>query len=85
MMPRGIPAGLDADTTKRIARSFLIVRVVRGTVLLLFLAVAEAGVEVRGWPSWVTVAIAVAMLLQAGALGADIRRLARTKERPHRP
>jgi hypothetical protein len=38
--PRGIPQGLDAATTQRIARRFLVVRIVRSSLLLLFLAIA---------------------------------------------
>jgi hypothetical protein len=74
MMPRGIPAGLDADTTERIVRTFLVVRIVRGSLLLLFLAFALVGVEVKDWPSGVTVAIVLAMLVQAGWLVAWCRR-----------
>ena len=68
MMPRGIPQGLDADTTERIVRTFLVVRIVRCSLLLLFLAFALVGVEVKDWPSGVTVALVLAMLVQAGWL-----------------
>ena len=77
MVPRGIPDGLDADTTRRIVRTFLVVRIVRGSLLLLFLAIALVGVEVKGWPRGVTVAIVLAILVQAGALGAWCRRYVR--------
>lgn len=73
-MPRRIPSGLDADTTRRIARTFLVVRLVRGSLLLVFLAIALVGVEVKDWPNGVTLAIALTMLLQAGALVASYRR-----------
>ena len=71
---RGVPDGLDADASRRVLRSFLVVRIVRGSLLLLFLAFALVGVEVRGWPSGVAVAIALAMLVQAAALVAWLRR-----------
>lgn len=77
-MPRDIPDGLDGDTTRRIVRTFLVVRLVRGSLLLIFLAIALIGVEVKDWPHGVTVAIALAMLVQAGALGAWYRRYAGT-------
>ena len=83
MMPRGTPDGLDAGTTRRIARTFLIVRIVRGSLLLLFLAIALVGVEVKKWPTGVAVAIALVMLLQAGALVASYRRYVRAVNELH--
>ena len=80
--PRGIPEDLDADTTRRIARTFLVVRIVRGSLLLLFLAIALVAVEVKSWPRGITVAIALTMLLQTGALWASCRRYARVDPRP---
>jgi uncharacterized membrane protein len=77
MVPRGIPDGLDADTTRRIVRSLLVVRIVRGGLLLLFLAIAFVAVEVKDWPGGVSVAIAIAMLVQAGALAGWYRRYVR--------
>ena len=74
MMPRGQPDGADANTTQRIMRTFLVVRIVRGSLLLLFLAIAWVGVEVKDWPSGVSVAITLAMLVQTGALAAWSRR-----------
>jgi hypothetical protein len=83
MVPRGTPDGLDADTTRRIARTFLIVRIVRGSLLLIFLAIALVAVELKNWPTGVAVAIAIVMLLQAGALVAAYRRYARTVSDAH--
>lgn len=74
MMSRGIPDGLDASTTQRILRTFLVVRIVRGSLLLLFLAIALVGIEAEDWPTGVMVAIVLAMLVQAGALVALCRR-----------
>jgi hypothetical protein len=76
MMPRGVPDGLDADTAQRVLRSFLLVRMARGSLLLVFLAIALVAVELKGWPSGVMVAIGVAILGQAGALVALCRRYA---------
>ena len=69
MMRRELADGLDADTRRRLVRSFLLVRIVRGTVLLLFLAVALVGVEANDWPDGIAVAIVLAMLVQAATLG----------------
>ena len=74
MLPRGVPVGLDADSARRVERTFLAVRIVRGSLLLIFLAVALVAVEVRDWPTGVTVAIAVTLLLQAGTLASRVRR-----------
>jgi len=74
MLPRGVPVGLDADSARRVERTFLAVRIVRGSLLLIFLAVALVAVEVRDWPTGVTVAIAVMLLLQAGTLASRVRR-----------
>lgn len=78
MTPPGVPDGLDADTSRRILRSFLVVRIVRGSLLLLFLAIALVGVESRGWPSGVAVAIVLAMIVQAGVLVTWCRRFGST-------
>jgi len=67
-MPRDLPDGLDAVTRQRVVRTFLLVRIVRGLLLLLFLALGLTGVEIRGWPTGVAVAIALAMLVQVVAL-----------------
>lgn len=73
-----MPDGLDADTTRRIVRSFLVVRIVRGSLLLLFLAIALIAVEAKDWPDGVMIALALATLLQTGALLANCRRYWRT-------
>lgn len=74
MVPRGVPVGLDADSARRVERSFLVVRIVRGSLLLVFLALAVVAVQVRDWPTGVAVAVAVTLLLQAGALMSCVRR-----------
>jgi hypothetical protein len=79
MVPRGVPVGLDADSAIRVERTFLVVRIVRGGLLLLFLALALVAVEVKGWPSGVAVAIALTLLLQAGMLASCLRRLHATR------
>jgi hypothetical protein len=73
-MPRDVPDRLDAVTGQRVVRTFLLVRIVRGSLILLFLAIALTGVEIRGWPTGVAVAIAIALLLQVVALGVWVRR-----------
>jgi len=80
VVPPGMSHGLDADTTRRLARSFLVVRVVRGSLLLLFLAIALVAVEVKDWPPAVALGITLMMLLQAGALVAGYRRYVRAFE-----
>jgi hypothetical protein len=72
---RPVPDQVDADATARMTQSFVIVRVVRGSLLLVFLALAVLGVVHRGWPNGVAVALALAMVLQTGALAANVRRL----------
>ena len=54
-------------------RTFLVGRIVRGSLLLRFLAIAWVAVEVKDWPSGVSVAITLAMLVQTGALVAWCR------------
>jgi hypothetical protein len=77
-----VAADLDADTSARIERSFLVVRVVRAGLLLLFLVVAAVAVELKGWPHGVTIGVAVAALLLAARFGADVRRLSARGDRP---
>jgi len=74
--PRGIPEELDAETSQRIARTFLAVRIVRGSLLLLFLVLAFVGAVVRTWPTGVAAAIALTALVQAGMLAASCRQYA---------
>ncbi|MDQ3485332.1 MAG: hypothetical protein M3445_07985 [Actinomycetota bacterium] len=83
MVQPGISHGLDDDTALRIARSFLVVRLVRGGLLLLFLAIAWVAVELKNWPTAVALWIALTMLLQAGALVACYRRYVRAVEDSH--
>jgi hypothetical protein len=73
--PRGIPADLDAGTSARIEHTFLVVRIVRGSLLALFLAAACFGVEAKGWPHGATIVLAAAALLLTGRVVADVRRL----------
>jgi hypothetical protein len=72
---RRVPDQLDADATERIAHSFAVVRIVRGSLFLVFLALALLGVVYRSWPDGVAVAIALTMLVQAGALAGNVRKL----------
>lgn len=83
-MTREVPDGLDADTTRRVLRTFLVVRIVRGSLVLLFMVIALVGVELRGWPSGLAIAITVAMVVQAGALVAWCRRYSSAGRASHR-
>ena len=74
MISRAIPDGLDAETTMRLTRTFLVVRLVRGSLFLLFLAIAAVAVEIREWPRFVTGIIVLAALAQAAALVVWVRR-----------
>ncbi len=66
----------------QVERSFLVVRVVRSSLLLAFLVVAAVGVELRGWPHGVTVGVVVVALVLAVRLGSDVRRLSARGDRP---
>lgn len=74
MMLRGSLHGLDDETTERVVRSFLVVRMIRGSLLLVALVLALVGVEANRWPTVVAVAVVLAALLQAAALVANCRR-----------
>lgn len=80
MQPPDISHGFEDDTARRVARSFLAVRIVRGLLLLLLLAIALVAVEIKDWRPGVALAIALTMLLQAGALLARYRRYVRAFE-----
>jgi hypothetical protein len=79
--PRGIPADLDDRTTARVAATLLVVRIVRGGLLVLFLVLSAVGVEARGWPHLVAAAVAVAAVLLAARVVGDVRRLAAARRR----
>jgi hypothetical protein len=79
--PRGIPADLDDRTTAQVAGTLLVVRVVRGALLVLFLVAAAVGVEARGWPHVVTAVVVLAAVLLAARVVRDVRRLAAARRR----
>jgi cytochrome bd-type quinol oxidase subunit 1 len=60
--PRGIPADVDAETHRRIAHTFFVLRMVNGGLLLVFLAVVVLAIELRDWPRTATVVVALMML-----------------------
>ena len=64
-----------AAPTPEVERSFVVVRIVRGSLLLLAAVLACVGVEAKGWPHGVTIALAVVAVLLAGRLVADVRRI----------
>jgi hypothetical protein len=72
-----LPGDIDAESARRLARSFLVVRLLRGAGLLLFLALAAVGVVAKGWPRGVLVAVLLALVLQAVAMLAAWRRYRR--------
>ncbi|HEU5038940.1 MAG TPA: hypothetical protein VFT70_18175 [Nocardioides sp.] len=76
--PRGISGDVDAETAARIAHSLLAVRMVRGSLLLLFLVVVLAGVMTKHWPTGVAVGAAVAVALQAARVVVTVRRYRHT-------
>jgi hypothetical protein len=83
VLSRKIPNGLDSDTTQRVIRTFLLVRIVRGALVLLFVTLALLGVVVRGWPLGVAVALGLTLLLQVGRVIVNCRRFARTGRHTH--
>jgi len=73
LRPRRIPHDVDAKTTNQIARTFLVVRIVRGSLMLLFLTIALGAVVVKQWPAGVSVAVAFTVALQAARLAGSVR------------
>ena len=66
--PRGIPADVDAQTHRRIAHTFVVLRMVKGGLLIVFLAVTVVAIELKDWPRTASVVVAVMMLALAGLL-----------------
>jgi hypothetical protein len=73
LRPRDTPHDVDAETTDRIERTFLVVRIVRGSLLLLFLIVCLGATVAKPWPAGVTIAVALAAALQAVRLTMSVR------------
>jgi len=74
-----IPAGCDQDASDRIARSFLLLRIVRGTLMLLFWVAALVGVELGHWPTGAAVVVVLAVVAQAAMVSRNCRRLLRSR------
>ncbi|WP_395658835.1 hypothetical protein [Nocardioides sp.] len=72
----------DPGPAPGVERSFVLVRVVRGSLLLVFVVLAVVGVEARGWSSWISVALVVVGLLLLVQLARDVRRLSGPGDRP---
>ena len=72
--PPWIPDDVDAETHRRIARTFLVLRLVRGGLLVVFLAVAMVAIEFKGWPRQATVLVGLVMVLLVASLIASWRR-----------
>lgn len=77
MHPRGIQPEPGSDAWQQVGRSFLVVRIVRGSLLVVFLGIALVGVESKGWPTGVAVAVGAVLLLQLGSLASSVRTFAR--------
>jgi hypothetical protein len=83
--PRGLPADVDAETHRRIAHTFFVLRMVKGGLLLVFLAVVVLAIELRDWPRTATVVVALMMLGLAAFLVSTwvrYRWLGTTRRRP---
>jgi hypothetical protein len=61
-LPRGIPEDVDDETYGRIARSFYVVRMVRYSLLVVFLLIFLVGFELKGWSRAATVVLGLAAL-----------------------
>jgi hypothetical protein len=78
LRPEGGSSPADVETTNRIARSFLAVRIVRGSLLVLFFSLVLGAVVAEQWPTGVTVTVAVAVGLQVARLALNVRRYRQT-------
>ena len=67
---------LDPESAAAVERTFLVVRIVRGSLLAAFLALAIVGVAARGWPRGIAVGIGIVLVLQVMRVGASVRRYA---------
>jgi hypothetical protein len=76
---RGIPHDLDAQTTDQIKRTFLVVRIVRGSLLLAFLLIAAGAVMAKHWPVGVAVALLLTATLQAARVTTSLREYLRIR------
>jgi hypothetical protein len=65
---------VDAETHRRIARTFLAVRMVKGGLLLVFLLVSLVGIELKGWPWEAAAVVSAGIVLDVGILVASWRR-----------
>ena len=68
------PSPMDPESAGRVEQSLLVVRIVRGSLLAVFLAIALAGVESKDWPGGVALGVAVVLGLQVGMVGMTVRR-----------
>ena len=64
-MQPSIPGGAEQDAAARIERSFLVLRIVRGAVLLLFWAVALVAVTVGHWPTGAAIVVHITLVILA--------------------
>jgi hypothetical protein len=78
---RGVPHDLDPVTAHQIERTFLAVRIVRGSLMLTFLMISFGAVVAKHWPAGVAVAVGLTVALQTARLSASVRRYLRTRHR----
>jgi hypothetical protein len=72
--PQGIPTDVDAVTHQRIARTFLVVRLVKGGLLLVFLLAFLVAIELKGWPWEAAALVSARIVLDVGILVTSWRR-----------
>ena len=68
------PSPLDPESAGRVEQTFLVVRIVRGSLLAVFLALALAGVQAKEWPGGIALGVAVVLGIQVAAIGMSVRR-----------
>jgi hypothetical protein len=71
---QGIPQDVDAETHRRIARTFLVLRMVKGGLLLIFLAGMLVAIEAKEWPRAATALVGVGIFLEVLFLASSWRR-----------
>jgi hypothetical protein len=69
---------VDAATANQIQRTFLAIRIVRGSLMLTFLMIALGAVVAKHWPAGVAVAVGLTVVLQSARLTMSVRRYLRT-------
>jgi hypothetical protein len=76
----GIPNDVDAETHLRIARTFFLLRMVKGAFLLLFLVGILVAVELKEWPRAAAALVGVGILVEVWVLVRSAQRYAALRE-----